>query len=165
MNDDDVRKLRAQAKRRAKRTRLGHEAEDFASVVVLKRLEGSTATIDELWIDFCRKDYGDTRSKYRKEQKRLYPKNVQKMSHKLAAREETGRDVGFESILKFLSDNGAFFSQRDRACISMKYRWGMTHTEIAEAFGVTNNTVTSIFQEVDRRLRLILQSKPPKKAA
>lgn len=164
MDENDLRKFRKKAEARARRSRLKHEAEDFASEAMLKSLEGSSASIDELWIDYLRTNYGDTRSKYRKDQKRLYPKNVDHKT-KLVSTEETGREVNFGCIQRLICENGSWFSQRDRAALTLKYKWGLTSSEIAEAFGVTPSTVTLIFKELETRIRLIVETRPRRKKA
>lgn len=157
MTDEELEKIRKRAKQKAKQYRLSHEADDFGSYATVKTLEGAKGSIDQLWIDYLRENYGDTRSEYRKDQKRLYPKTVTDRSL-LVAPDSTDANVDFGFIQRFLCDNGGWFSSRDRAVMTLKYQWSLSNTEIAEAFGITVSRVSQILGELETRIRLCIEA-------
>lgn len=161
MDEDEAKKLHKYAHKRAMGTRFARDADDIAQNAVLKRLEGETGNVDQLFVDFLRANYGDTRSKYRQGQKRV----AASRADRLVSPSETGRELGFEGVQRFLSDNGGWFSQRDRATLTMKFQWEMTNQEIAQAFGISDRKVRYLLKEILDRVRLLLEVKPKKRRA
>lgn len=162
MNDDAYKRLQARAKRKAQASGLGREADDFAGYATVRTLEGSHATTDQLWIDYLRENYGDARTKHHKGQQRLYPKTISARTFLIAV-ETADRDVDFGFIQRFLSENGSWFSARDRAVLTLKYQWGFTGPELAGTFGVTEARVSQIVAEIHERIRLAIEHQDTKK--
>lgn len=155
MDEKELKRFKAKARARAIKSRLAHEADDFESYSVLKRIQGCKSTVDRLWIDYLRENYGDNRSKYRQNQMRLDPKPL---SENIPAPVETARDLNFAFIQRFLSNDtdGSWFSQRDRTIMTLVYQWGFSQTEIADTLGVDLSRVTRILQEIEARIRAFL---------
>ena len=62
MNDVEIKSLLNRAKAYANSKRFAQHSDDFAQEVYIAYARGRKATIEQLFVDFLRKEYGDTRS-------------------------------------------------------------------------------------------------------
>jgi hypothetical protein len=151
---DRLDRLRMRAHQRAKRSSFPSEAEDFGSFVILKSLEGSTATIDQMWVDYMRERHGDSRSEYRKGQQRIFPAQLNK---NMPDGKPTGLQLELEYYMGFICKNGAWFSQRERSVFIMRYQWQMSFEEIAFCFGISSGRVSQICEHVEFRIKTYIE--------
>ena len=120
------------------------EREDFAQWAFIKRLEGSRGTATQLFIDYCRIEFGDTRvAKGRAKSFGMLGGNVEFSSENHCL--PTALHIAAEDTLNL-------FQGTDRAMLVMAYKWGLLRSEIAEAFGISSASVTNRFKRMRKKL-------------
>lgn len=157
MTKDGLARFKKRIQTFLKGNSLSHEAEDFTSYALLKYSEGVTSPIYQLWTHYVRENYGDLRTEYRKKQNRTHSQSVTPFSPFVDPK-GADHNVDFGFVLRFLSEDGEWFSQRDRTALVLKYEWGASQSEIAYMFGVSDAMVSKIFEEIEDRIRHMLSA-------
>lgn len=144
--DEQIINFQKKAKAYARRRNFGNEefSEDFTSWAVIKFIEGRKARIRDLYTDYLRAEYGDTRTACGTERSnaRRFAKEFEDGLHE-SGQQHSGYS-GYERLLVRCR-----VSQRARACLILKHKWGFTYEEIAHVFGVSGGRVSQIFDKIE----------------
>ena len=162
MDRSSLERFKKKALRFAKKSKLAHEAEDFASYALLKHAEGNVRPLYGLWVDYLRENYGDLRSQYRQDQDRLGQQSISSREwadeRAFLDPKEADHNVDFGFILRFLSTDGEWFTQRDRTALVLKYEWGASHAELAYMFGVSDAMISKMMSEIEDRVKHMISA-------
>lgn len=144
-------------------------ADDFAQEVAIKQLTGRKATVNQLFVDMLRGEYGDTRYSSGCERACTTNPKLQKTTVQLDRPTDSGttRMLGHEFVpdtrtipkpernhrdtRKLFRDND---SQIDRACLILHSVWGLSEAEIGDCFGFSESRVSQRIGRIREEIRL-----------
>lgn len=157
MTNDEIKKIQERARKHARARGYSQHADDFAQEAIIKLLADRRATIDQLFIDFLRHEYGDTRSPGGRGRSRA--------NHTRQSLDEpqNGKEDGL-SLHELIagpggdtnSERGNWKSRvnlrgRDALIFEMRFDLEMSELEIAEALGVTESRICQLLNgRIDR---------------
>jgi len=158
MNDEEIRKYQKRCIQHAKRAGHSQLADDFAQEAIIKRVFANRkTTIKNLFIDFLRKEYGDTRTfggRTRSSAMRCGTSLDQKASgddstllHELVASPE--RDAG---AFGFSWRNGVTFRWRDAVIAELLLDDEVSIENVALYLGVTPSRVHQVMWRVKKEI-------------
>lgn len=152
LSNDKIKELQGKALAQAIRWGYSQDAEDFAQDVLIKTLTGRKATIEQLFIDYLRQHYGDSRSS--------------QFELKRAARFARTDEEGGKENLDFVADSRGFETsaseQFDDFAVSGLLTAGERETyerlaaeerpfEIAAAMGVSQSRISQIRKNLRKK--------------
>lgn len=148
MTEKEALRLKDKGFKKAKALRIHGEAEDIGQHVVAEMLQnGRGQTVDQCVIDYYRKNYGRRRAKNFDARQRLRKAvSVDKEIENLKCQNISPIDaIQFQQRLKRLKPY-------KRAIIALHFAWGMTGTEIADCFGLTEEAIYSQLRTILARM-------------
>lgn len=149
MDPKKIEQLRRLAIGKAHRSGLFSDAEDIAQEFVLARSSGSTRSIEQVLVDYYRKEYGDARTKVGRTRKKSRSGFVPIDSVQVAS---APTPSSIEPLLIGLQPI-------DRAAIVLRYVWGFTFDEIGALFGFTNVWAKKRIERAQVRIRRALTAR------
>jgi DNA-binding CsgD family transcriptional regulator len=155
MNNAELKQLWQRAYKHACWRRHHSIADDFAQEAVIAWNRGRKATVEQLLIDFLRKEYGGTGL-------RLSTRRGNRLSHRSLDEEQgdTGRTLG-DSIAAPEGDPGAIRDTRQygvslngaEVTVFELIQGGMSQDEIGDLLGVTPSRICQIFRSVKKKTK------------
>jgi len=141
----DFEKQRHFAKLHAIRKGFDRDAEDFAQEVCLAYVRGRKATISQLFTDYLRQWYGDTRTlggRIRSRATLFYENEPERCSDGMLGPDGDN----WQCVVGFLKGS-------DKCIITLKYKWGLSEAEIGNCFGVTESRICQRIKGIQGRIR------------
>lgn len=134
---------------------LSHESEDFASFAIERYLNGRAATFGQLFTDYLRAQYGDTRlpggllrSRINWGMQQITDVGIQPKSCDRGNSFPSGDNLSIRESCLRGSD------KIDRACLILFYYWGFTEDEIGQCFGFSESRVSQRLKRISKNIRL-----------
>lgn len=118
-------------------------ADDFVQFSAEALLRGRKATVGQLFIDFIRQEFGDSRKTKRPE--RLKFNNSLQWEDWMDQEVVDKHDLDFTKMVDK-------FEGMDRSILILHYVWGMTLKEIGYAVGLSESGVSLRFTDINKRL-------------
>jgi DNA-directed RNA polymerase specialized sigma24 family protein len=148
MRDEDVSRLRERAMLVARLRGFPEDAEDFAQQALAWMLEKPDrgATIDQLFVDYLRDRWGDSRTKLRAERCELR-RGATPLNDDLISTRETPED----GLLSLTWD----LTERERVIVVLRLKWGFEIQEIAECLGIRATTLSPQVQRLMQKIRRV----------
>lgn len=142
MDSDTAAKLRARAKRGAESQGFRDDAEDLAQDTILHYLEGKGQhqKVDHALVDCIRQRFGQEREKNYDKKTRL-----RNAGSGVSGPEVKGLQVPQHHHDFDLDRLTAKLPERLRAVVFLHFKWGLTLPEIAEAFGITEWILRTLY--------------------
>lgn len=153
MKKEVLVELQRRCKRVAKRRGNSEEdAEDFAQFSVEKWLSGRKATVDQLYTDFLRQTYGDSRLPGGR------ARSVARLTESSVCDFQIAGDrfADFPDSKTHVRDGIRFLggeSKIDRACYLLFYMWDFSAEEVGALFGFTAKAVHQRIGVIQKRLK------------
>lgn len=127
------------------------QSEDYASEAFIQLFKGRKATFDQLLVDFKRKEYGDSRSKYFRVR---HSKDVTEfersggLNHVGPGAEPCSDESGGGNPSDDFIPTG-----RDGLIWELHYRCGFQLAEIGEWYGVSQSRISHILKRVNKKFK------------
>jgi hypothetical protein len=121
------------------------DREDFIMFAIERKLEGSTASFPNLYVDYFRQEFG----RYKKEQ--VFRRTMQFREIPISDRKWM---TEFDDTLRGLEASGDI-----RVILTLKYLWELKNAEIAFAFGISEAAINSRIQYFLGRLKKSIKDK------
>jgi hypothetical protein len=151
-SDKKFIELRRRCETIAKRKGYPNEAEDFAQYAAEKWLLGRRTTVDQLFTDYLRQNYGDFRSPGGRDRaigrhtQKAIDDNIQYSGSNF--RDSPDSRTYVRSGTQYLKEE----SRIDQACYMLFHMWGFLETEIGNLFGFSGSRVCQRIKRVQSGL-------------
>jgi DNA-directed RNA polymerase specialized sigma24 family protein len=149
MNKVTASQLIKKVKKWANTNGFESDAEDMAQYALFKVAQSRKAHVSQLCIDYVRQTYGRTGKTPSKSQaaqaieKRFYSELSDKYKELTYSTDMEALD--FEVLKKSLA-------AKDRAIVTLRFKWGMTDKEIGDCFGLSESRIRQNFSEIKKQL-------------
>lgn len=156
MTQKQINMIASKAKRWAKSYGFGQESEDIAQSVLLKYIKNKEIRVACACIDYVRHEYGRTGKNASSLQK-------QRINEKRNYVEIDADLYGSESHDNMVASNIDFstfqtkLKSKERAIVTLKYKWDLTEKEIGDCFGVSESRICQILKEIKAKLSEIVE--------
>lgn len=152
MDNERVRQIASKTRQWASDNGFEMDTEDMTQYVLLRLSQQRKASVKNICIDYVRSVYGRTGSKPNKNQQ---DKTNEKRFYAAIDDELHGRDIEFKMNLQALDFNifQEYLESKERAILTLRFKWGMTETEIADCFGVSEGRVSQKLTEIKEKLK------------
>lgn len=152
MDNERVRQITYTAKEWARANGLHTDTEDMVQYVLMRLSQNRKASVRLICIDYVRSMYGRTGSRPYKNQKN---KANEKRFYSEITDEAHGLEIAYNMDLGALDFNKFqdYLESKERAMLTLRFKWGMTETEIADCFGITEGRVSQKLSEIKEKLK------------
>lgn len=116
------------------------DADDFAQEALIKIMNGRKTRLKYILIDYLRANYSNPRAKSGKDKY-----NITTSYSEL--NEDTMSEPTYKDDLDFNALKNTLDS-KERAIVTLRYKWGFTEKEIGDCFGITEGRVSQHLKEI-----------------
>lgn len=146
-----VKQISYEAKQWAKSHGFESDAEDMAQHVLFRLSQNRQARVDQICIDYVRSVYGRTGTRGYKNQK---SKSIEKRFYTELNDEDHGVEMNYDVNMEQMDFSvfQNYLESKERAMVTLKFKWGMTGSEIADCFGISEGCVSLKLKEIREKL-------------
>lgn len=152
MDNAAIKQATKETKRWALANGFDSDVEDMTQYVLMRLSQKRKSRVSNICIDYVRLHYGRTGSRsYKIQSSKSNEKRFYSELNEETCALEIAYDLNLESLDFEKFQN--YLHSKERAILTLRFKWGMTESEIGDCFGITESRVSQKFSEIKAKLK------------
>ena len=152
MNNERIRQITSRARQWAESNGFKTESDDIVQHVLLQIAQKRRTDISKICIDYLRLTYGRTgKGKSKTQNSKYHEKRAYEDINDGIYRLETTYDINIDAMDFQVIQR--YIKTKERAILTLRFKWGFSEKEIADCFGLTESRVCQILSDIEIKIK------------